>query len=414
MSDDERWMRRALELAVRGSGETSPNPLVGCVVVRRGRVVGEGHHARVGGPHAEVVALRRAGAAARGATLYVNLEPCAHRGRTPACAPAVAASGVERVVAAIRDPNPAVAGRGLRQLRRSGVEVATGVLSREARRLNLRFLAAAAAPRPFVMLKVACTLDGRVATRSGDSRWITSGAQRRMARRLRRLHDAVAVGIGTALADDPLLLPAPRTRRRFVRIVFDSRLRLPPDGRLARSARRSPVWALCAAPPAARRRALEARGVRVLELPGRAGRVALKPALAALRREGLFSVMVEGGGELLGGFLAERLLDQVVLFRGPLLLGGAGSRPAFGGPDPDRIAAALRLERRGPHGGHGDPLIPELPMVEVWYPGRERKGGRSVHGHRDGDRARGRGRAPRGPAGGTDRGPGDHGGSGRG
>jgi len=368
MSGDERWMRRALELAARGAGETSPNPLVGCVLVKRGRVVGEGHHARLGGPHAEVVALRRAGAAARGATLYVNLEPCAHQGRTPPCAPAVVGAGVTRVVAAIRDPNPAVAGRGLRLLRRAGLDVATGPLALEARRLNQRFLAAAASPRPFVTLKVASTLDGRVATRSGDSRWITGPAQRRMARGLRRLHDAVAVGIGTAEADDPLLLPSPRLRRRFVRVVFDSRLRLPPRGRLARTARRQPVWVLCVAAPARRRRALEASGVRVIELPSRRGRVALLPALEALRREGILSLMVEGGGELLGGFLAERLLDQLVLFRGPLLLGGRGSRPAFGGPDPPQIASALRLSRRAPAGGAGDPLIPEAPLVEVWYP----------------------------------------------
>lgn len=372
--DDERWMRRVLELAARGAGETNPNPLVGCVVVRSGRVVGEGHHARAGGPHAEVVALRRAGAAARGATLYVNLEPCAHRGRTPPCAPLVAASGVRRVVAAVRDPNPAVAGRGLRLLRRNGLEVATGVLGREARHLNQRFLGAAAAARPFVTLKVATTLDGRIATRSGDSRWITSAVQRGAARRLRRIHDAVAVGIGTALADDPMLLPAPRTRRELVRIVFDSRLRLPPVGRLARSARRSPVWALCAASaPRARRRALESRGVRVLELPGRGGRVSLLPALEALRREGLTSLMVEGGGELLGAFLAERLLDQLVLFRGPLLLGGRTSRPAFGGPDPGRLASALRLRLRSPAGGEGDPLVPAAPLTEVWYPERERR-----------------------------------------
>jgi diaminohydroxyphosphoribosylaminopyrimidine deaminase/5-amino-6-(5-phosphoribosylamino)uracil reductase len=220
------------------------------------------------------------------------------------------------------------------------------------------------------MLKVASTLDGRVATRSGDARWITGAAERRQGRRLRRLHDAVVVGVGTALADDPSLLPEPRTRRRFVRVVFDSRLRLPPDGRLARSARRSPVWVLCAAPRAARRRALEARGVRVVELPGRGGRVALAAGLRFLREQGVLSLMVEGGGELLGSFLAERCLDQLVLFRGPLLLGGRGSRPCFGGPDPRRLADALRLSRRAPPGGLGDPLIPESPLVEVWYPVR--------------------------------------------
>lgn len=375
-ADDQRHMARALELAARGLGETNPNPVVGCVVVRNGRTVGEGFHRRAGGAHAEVAALAQAGASARGATLYVTLEPCAHEGRTPPCAPAVAAAGVGRVVAAVADPNPRVAGRGLRLLRAAGIEVATGVLADRASLLNERFLVAFGRGRPFVLLKAGLTLDGRIATAGGRSQWITSPAQRRAARRLRRLFDGVAVGIGTALADDPLLLPAPRTRRPFTRVVFDSRLRLPLRSRLVRTARAHPVVVVGAPGADARRRALEAAGVRVVALPG-----GPRPrgALAALWSAGLRSLMVEGGSELLGSFLADRAFDQVALFRAPLLLGGRGSLSAFGGADPRSLARAVRLLPRSPRAPGLDPAHDAAlgPVVraggELWYaPARKR------------------------------------------
>lgn len=354
-----RCMRRALLLARRGEGETNPNPLVGCVVVRGGRVVGEGFHARAGGPHAEVAALARAGGRARGATLFVTLEPCAHQGRTGPCAPRVADSGVRHVVVAMRDPNPLVGGRGVALLRRRGVSVEVGLLAGEARRLNEPFAVAALLKRPFVLLKAALTLDGRIAAASGDSKWITSAGQRAEARRLRRRYDAVLVGIETVLKDDPLLLPTPRTLRAFARVVLDSRLRLPLVSRLVRGARRAPVIAVCRRASPARRRALEARGVSVLEVGGRGPGVPLGPALRALRRRGIWSLMVEGGGEVLGSFLRARSFDRLVLFRAPLLLGGRGSRAAFGGPDPQRVSDALRLRPGTP---------PRGATYEVWYP----------------------------------------------
>jgi len=361
-------MRRALALAARGLGETNPNPAVGCVVARGARVVGEGFHARAGGPHAEVGALREAGPRALGATLYVTLEPCAHRGRTPPCAPLVRDSGVARVVAALRDPSPLVAGRGLALLRRAGIAVETGLLAGEAARLDERFLSPARLGRPFVLLKAALTLDGRIATASGRSQWITSPSQRGQARWLRRLHDAVLVGIGTALADDPLLLPSPRTRRPFLRVVLDSRLRLPERGRLARSVGpRTPVLVLSHAPEPSRRRRLEAAGVEVVDVAGETGRVSLPAALEALGARGVTSVMVEGGGEVLGSFLAARLADQVALFRAPLLLGGRDSRPAFGGPDPLEIREALRLE---PVPAEPPFPWPWTPQFELWRPKR--------------------------------------------
>lgn len=369
-------MARALELAERALGETNPNPLVGCVIARGGRVVGEGWHRRAGGPHAEALALAAAGDAARGATAYVNLEPCAHQGRTPPCAPQLARAGVARVVAAVRDPHAVVAGRGLDLLRRAGVSVATGVLSARASLLNERFLAAAARARPFVLLKAGMTLDGRIATAAGASRWITSAAQRRAARALRRLHDAVAVGISTVLADDPLLLPSPRVRRPYVRVVFDSRLRLPLGSRLARSARQSPVWVVSAGGSPARRRRLEAAGVRVLSTGGGgSSRVPLPAALRLLRREGIWSLMVEGGSELLGTLLAGGLFDQVALFRAPLLLGGRDSLPAFGGPNPRRLTDGLRLTAANPFTGDAAraPGMPPAALCEVWYPVRGRR-----------------------------------------
>jgi diaminohydroxyphosphoribosylaminopyrimidine deaminase/5-amino-6-(5-phosphoribosylamino)uracil reductase len=277
------------------------------------------------------------------------------------------------VVVALRDPNPLVAGRGLALLRRGGVAVDTGVLAGEAARLNERFLTAARAHRPFVLLKAAHTLDGRIATASGHSKWITSPTQRRQARWLRRLHDAVLVGIDTVLADDPLLLPAPRTRRPFARLVLDTSLRLPATSRLARSARRaSPVLVLTSRPTPARRRPLEEAGVEVQEVPASGGRVSLGEALAVLAARGMTSVMVEGGSEVLGAFLAARLVDQVALFRAPLLLGGRGSRPVFGGPDPSVIGEALPL-LPVPE----DPPFPWpwSPSFELWAP---RRRGRNI------------------------------------
>jgi diaminohydroxyphosphoribosylaminopyrimidine deaminase/5-amino-6-(5-phosphoribosylamino)uracil reductase len=246
--------------------------------------------------------------------------------------------------------------------------VSVGTLAAEAARLNERFLTAARLRRPFVLLKVATTLDGRIATASGRSKWITSAAQRAQARWLRRLHDAVVVGVGTALADDPLLLPSPRTRRPFARVVLDSRLRLPGASRLARSASsRSPVVVVTTAAPARSEaaRALAARGVDVIAVAaGPDGRVRLDEAVAALGESGLASLMVEGGSEVLGAFLRARLVDQLALFRGPLLLGGRGSRPAFGGEDPADVGEGLRV---APAPLDALPW-PWTPQFELWRP----------------------------------------------
>jgi diaminohydroxyphosphoribosylaminopyrimidine deaminase / 5-amino-6-(5-phosphoribosylamino)uracil reductase len=368
---DVRFMRRALTLAARGAGETNPNPMVGCVIVAGGRVVGEGFHRRAGGPHAELMALRTAEARARGATMYVTLEPCSVHARTPPCAPAVREAGIRRVVAAMRDPNPRVDGRGFAILRRAGIGVTVGVLEDEALRLNERFAVAQVKGRPFVLLKAALTLDGRISTATGESKWITDDDQRRAARRLRRLHDAVLVGIGTALADDPRLLPEPEVRRPFTRIVLDTHLRLPLRSRLVRSAADAPLIVLgAAAADPGRRRRLEARGVRVHGGTMRGGRVSLAWAMRKLWAIEIASIMVEGGAEVLGAFLRARIVDKVSLFRAPVLLGGRGSRAAFGGPDPRRLVQGLRL-RRGAASWVDRRELGAAPSdlgVEHWYP----------------------------------------------
>jgi diaminohydroxyphosphoribosylaminopyrimidine deaminase/5-amino-6-(5-phosphoribosylamino)uracil reductase len=345
---DLLWMDRALRQAERGAGLTSPNPAVGAVLVKDERVVGEGAHLRAGGPHAEAAALEAAGPAARGATCYVTLEPCAHFGRTPPCADALVGAGVARVVAAVGDPHRAVDGRGLARLRAAGVAVTLGVREREARAMNRAFFCAVTHGRPHVTLKAAMTLDGKIAAADGTSRGITGEAARLEAHRLRFAADAVLVGIGTVLADDPQLtvrhpeLPA----KEPLRVVADSRLRIPLDARVLRAGDPARTVIACVGPaPAAPAAALRALGARVLELPGDAGRVDLRALLEALRALDAIAVLAEGGGEL-GGALAEAgLVDRVAFFVAPRLLGGR--------------------EAPGPLGGRGRPLKEALQLIDV-------------------------------------------------
>lgn len=343
-------MQRALELAERGRGQVEPNPLVGAVVVRDGAVVGEGWHVGFGLPHAEVEALRDAGAAARGATVYVTLEPCSHHGKTPPCTDALLAAGVERVVYAVADPNPRAAGGGA-VLREAGVAVGSGPGEEGARWQNARFFHAfssAGAGRPWIELKLALSLDGRLADRDGRSGWITGELARAEVHRIRAGHDAVAVGIGTVLADDPLLTVRGATvpRRTPVRIVFDRNLRTPVSSRLVRSAAEAPLWIVAApdADPAARH-ALEGVGARVLMA------AELRSALGMLREEGLASILCEGGSAMAAAHVEAGLVDRLTLFYAPVLLGAAG-RPGFGGLEVERLDSAprWRLGRRASFG----------------------------------------------------------------
>lgn len=354
---DRRWLSRALRLAARGRYRTAPNPRVGAVLVAGGEVVGEGWHRRAGGPHAEIEALAAAGERARGATCYVTLEPCSHHGRTPPCTEAMIAAGVARVVACHRDPNPGVPGRGLERLREAGIEVAAGFRVDDAVRLNLAFLTSAVHGRPAVTLKWAMSLDGRIATAGGESQWISSPRARRWALALREEHDAVVVGSGTALADDPRL-----TRRLGlaagpgVRVVLDRRLRLAPAARMVSeiAAGGGPVLVYtraCHRPGgrAARCRALEAAGATVVALaePSPAA------VLADLHRRGVQSVLIEGGAGVHEAFVAAGLFDRVTAACAPVLIGGEGAPGPLGGGGAPSLAAAPRLEglrtnRRGP------------------------------------------------------------------
>ncbi len=325
---DLAHMRAALALARRNLGATWPNPSVGCVIVKDGRVAGRGWTQPGGRPHAEAEALRRAGAAARSATAYVSLEPCSHHGRTPPCAEALIAAGIARVVAAGEDLDPRVSGSGLARLRDAGVAVETGLCAEAAAELNAGFFCRVTKGRPLVTLKLATSVDGRIATASGQSRWITGPAARERAHLLRATHDAVLVGTGTALADDPLLtcrLPGLEDRSP-VRIVLDRTLRLPAMLRLFAGARETPSWVVTsAAADPARRAALEKLGVAVIAVePDATGGLDLAATLCALGDKGLTRLLVEGGGGLAASLLRAGLVDRLVWLHAPLLIGGDG------------------------------------------------------------------------------------------
>ena len=345
-NDDLFWMRRALAEAERGRGRVEPNPMVGAVVVRDGRLIAVGHHARFGGPHAEVEALGAAGPEARGATLYVTLEPCRHFGKTPPCTEAVAAAGIARVVAALRDPFPKVAGEGFARLREAGIATEVGLEADAARRLNAPYLKRLATGRPYVTAKWAMTLDGKTAAASGDSRWISSPRSRALVHALRGRMDAILVGIGTALADDPELTARPPGPRRAARVVLDSAGRLPESSRLVRSARAVPVWvAVTDRAPADRRAALARHGCELLPLAG-PDTVPVGLLLDELGRRGVTNLLVEGGGRVLGAFLDAGQVDAVEVYIAPIVEGGEPRFTPARGTGRPRIADALRLERQ--------------------------------------------------------------------
>jgi diaminohydroxyphosphoribosylaminopyrimidine deaminase / 5-amino-6-(5-phosphoribosylamino)uracil reductase len=336
LTPETAYMKLALSLAARGAGWVSPNPMVGAVVVKGGQVVGRGYHRRAGAPHAEVEALRSAGEAARGADLYVTLEPCNHQGRTPPCTQAILASGVRRVIIAARDPNPQVTGGGAEFLAAQGVEVHEGLLAAEAQRLNEAWLHYVNTGRPWVIAKAACSLDGKIATVGGESQWLTGEAARALGHRLRHRLDAIVVGIGTVLADNPQLTTRrPRgqgTGRDPIRVVLDSRLRLPLTSRLLHLESAAPTWvATTNQAPKDAIRALEARGAQVLVLPAEAGRVSVSALLEELGRRQVQSLLVEGGAETLGTFFDQRLVNQFYFFYAPKILGGQQAPGMVGG-----------------------------------------------------------------------------------
>jgi diaminohydroxyphosphoribosylaminopyrimidine deaminase / 5-amino-6-(5-phosphoribosylamino)uracil reductase len=343
--DDTRWMARALALAARGRGLTSPNPMVGALVIQDGAIVAERFHERAGGPHAEAAALADAGARARGATLYVTLEPCNHVGRTPPCAEAVIRAGVGRVVAAASDPNPRVTGGGAAALRAASIEVSLGCLEREARALNEVFFTAMALRRPHVTAKWAMTLDGKIAAHDRRSRWITGEAARREAHRLRSESDAIVTGIGTVLADDPALtvrLEQPWPREPY-RVVVDGHARMPLDAAMLRAGTRARILvAVGEDAPAARVASLVASGVTVLQCKSHEGRVEVADLCARLFGLDVIAMLLEAGSELTGAFVRAGLVDRVAAFVAPKLLGGAAAPTAAGGAGLP-LGDALRL-----------------------------------------------------------------------
>lgn len=352
---DHHYMGQALELALQGRGLASPNPMVGAVLVRDGRVVGQGVHRYGQRKHAEVRALEQAGDQARGATLYVNLEPCCHQGRTGPCCRAIVDSGIARVVVAMRDPNPLVAGKGMEWLASAGLEVTAGLREEEARRLNEAFAKYISSRKPFVTAKVGATLDGRIAAASGPPQWITSPESRQRVHRMRLEADAILVGIGTALQDDPCLTDRsgqPRTRP-LLRVVLDSRLRLPLDSHLASSRDQGDIIVFCGRRPKPdRRHKLEQAGIEVIPTAGTGGRIAFGPVLEELGRRQVLGLLIEGGATINFEALRSRVVDKLVCFLAPRILGGKAVA-MFGGagfPGLDQAPPLVfsSVERIGP------------------------------------------------------------------
>jgi diaminohydroxyphosphoribosylaminopyrimidine deaminase/5-amino-6-(5-phosphoribosylamino)uracil reductase len=348
IDEDLAHMRSALALARRGLGNTWPNPSVGCIIVQNGRVVGRAFTAPGGRPHAEPQALAMAGAAARGATAYVTLEPCCHHGRTPPCTDALIAAGVIRVVVAAQDPDPRVNGQGVARLRASGIAVEQGVLVEEANDILAGFRQRTTTGRPLVTLKLASTLDGRIATHSGESRWITGPAARRAAHVLRGRHDAVLVGVGTVMADDPDLtcrLPGFRPTP-IVRVVVDSHLRTPLTARLVATAGATPTWMLIRhGTDAPRRHAFADLGIKVIEVPGAEAGVDLAAGLHALGTAGITRLLVEGGAQIAAALLRAALVDRIAWFHAPAVVGG-DAWPAVQAFGIERLADMPRFEQQ--------------------------------------------------------------------
>lgn len=344
-SQDPKYMRMALRLAAKARGRTSPNPMVGAVVVKNRTVISRGYHQQAGGPHAEAIALKKAGRAARGATLYVTLEPCSHTNkRTPPCTPLVLASGIKRVVVAMIDPNPRVSGGGIRALRRSGIEVVTGVLEAEAKKLNEAYVKHIATGMPFVTLKIAQTLDGRIATASGESQWITGEPARREGHVLRDHHDAILVGINTVLKDDPALTARVPGGRDPIRIIVDTRLRIPLTAKVItqRSPAKTYIATLSSMPKDKLVKLLDA-GAEILIAKGGKGQVDLRSLLKMLGGFNITSVLIEGGAEVNASALKAGIVDKVVMFIAPVLMTGADSLCSIGGKSPARLGQAIRL-----------------------------------------------------------------------
>jgi len=357
---DETYMKMALSLAEQGRGWTSPNPLVGAVVVKDGEVVGKGFHQAAGGPHAEVFALEEAGDDAKGATLYVTLEPCNHTGRTPPCTHAILKSRIKRLVAGMKDPNPRVTGGGLDYLRRQGLDVAVGVCEDECRRLNEIFIKYASTTLPFVVLKCAATLDGRIATRTGDSKWITNPHSRHFVHELRHAADAVMVGIGTVVKDNPRLTTRLEGRKSSdpMRIVLDTHLSMPLDAKLLHLSSNSDTLIVSSSSVSPeKRKSLQRAGVQLLSMDCHEDRIDLKALVRELGRREITSLLIEGGSRVNGSALRAGIVDKVHMFYAPKICGGDDGVAVCAGPGVERMEQSMRLKDISVHRFEDDVMI---------------------------------------------------------
>jgi len=365
-SQDTSFMNEALRLARRSRGKTSPNPMVGAVLVKNGRKIATGYHLRAGDPHAEVIALTKAGAGAKGSTLYVNLEPCCHHGRTPPCADLIVKAAIRRVVVGTVDPNPLVAGKGIALMRQASIEVEVGVLEDRCKQLNEVYFKFITTGLPFVTLKLAQTLDGKIATKSGDSKWITGERARRYAHRLRAESDAVLVGRGAVQKDDPELTVRhvkPAREDRPIRVILDSSLRTSPKSKVISSGSCQTIIATTEAAPLEREDALRDAGASIIRTGSRDRRVNIEELLKALGERGLASVLVEGGAEVAWEFASRRLFDKAVFMIAPKILGGRESVPSVSGAGFPAISDAIKLSIQSVRRLGGDLIVVAYPSV---------------------------------------------------
>jgi len=354
MRTDRYFMRMALRLAQKGLGKTSPNPMVGAVVVKAGKVVGRGYHKEAGLKHAEIVALDTAGDHAKGATVYVTLEPCTHFGKTPPCVNALIERGVKRVVSAMKDPNPVNNGKAFRVLKARGIKVSCGLLEKEAKKLNEVFIKYITSKRPFITCKLAQTLDGKIATKTGDSKWITGKESRRFAHELRSQADAVMVGVGTIIKDDPLLTSRKHVEglrfkvqslKQPIKIIVDSTLRAPSNARIfGKDSPAKVILATTKKAPKARVKLFKKLDCEVLMLNQKNGTVSLRHLMKELGKRQITSVLVEGGGELVGGLVDEKLVDKFLIFVTPKIIGGKNAITSVEGKGVDKISKAIKLK----------------------------------------------------------------------
>jgi len=348
-TSEKQFMRAAIRLAQKGLGFTSPNPAVGAVIVKDGRIVGKGYHKMAGSAHAEVNAIKDAGPLCRGAEIFVTLEPCNHTGRTPPCTRAILDAGLKRVVVGASDPNPTVKGGGSDFLKSKGLDVACGLLEQECRLLLAPFAKSVKTGLPWVRAKTACSLDGRIATRTGHSKWITNEKARQYGQRLRQISDAIIVGKGTVEADNPSLTWRPRStlerKKRLLRIILDSRLESPAESTVYSPLKNAPTLIATTSPDNTKRRTLEAKGVEVVELPpDTQGRPDITSLLQYLGGKGIQAVLVEGGAGVLGSFYDNNAVDEAFFFFAPLVIGGENSKAAIEGVGADLLEQAKRLK----------------------------------------------------------------------